>query len=311
MIGNQPPATRRLRIIVHGKSADNARLREAVKRQREQGHCIEVRVTWEEGDAARFAEQAAEEGIETVVAAGGDGTISEVAAGLASWGLAREGLPSLGILPLGTANDLAVAAGIPEDPVAALTLVVSREAVSVDLGRVGEQVFVNMATGGFGAQVTRETPEELKKSLGGAAYLITGLSRFSGIKDARGQFRGPGFEWSGSFLVFAIGNGQQAGGGHVLCPGARIDDGMLELCILPSLPPEELAGTLARVLRDGLGAVERYLISARLPWVELEAESGLSINLDGEPLSGTKLRFESLPAALRMHLPEASPLLDG
>jgi lipid kinase YegS len=311
MTGEKAPQMRQLRIIVHGKAADNARLREAVKRQRERGHCIEVRVTWEKGDAARFAEQSAEEGIETVVAAGGDGTISEVASGLAAWGLEREGLPSLGILPLGTGNDFAVAAGIPLDLVAALELVVVREPVAADLGRVGDQVFINMATGGFGAQVTRETPEELKKSLGGAAYLITGLTRFSGIKDASGRFRGPGFKWSGPFLVFAIGNGRQAGGGHVLCPEARIDDGMLDLRILPSLPPEDLPGTLARMLRDGLDAVERDLISAKLPWIELEAESGLSINLDGEPLSGANLRFEVIPGALQIHLPEDSPLLDG
>ena len=118
---------------------------------------------------------------------GGDGTVNEVATGLVQWGLDREGLPALGVLPLGTANDFARSAAIPLDSVEALALVGSTEPVPVDLGLVGERVFVNVATGGFGTQVTLETPPPLKKALGGAAYFLTGVTKFTSIKDAFGS----------------------------------------------------------------------------------------------------------------------------
>ncbi len=75
-----------------------------------------------------------------------------------------------------------------------------------------------MATGGFGSQVTANTSEDLKKVLGGAAYLFTGLTRFSELKAAYGELEGPDFHWKGELLALGIGNGRQAGGGHVLCP---------------------------------------------------------------------------------------------
>ncbi|MNI73454.1 Lipid kinase YegS [compost metagenome] len=163
-----------------------------------------------------------------------------------------------------------------------------------------------MATGGFGSQVTANTSEELKKVLGGAAYLFTGLTRFSELHAAYGELQGPDFHWSGELLALGIGNGRQAGGGHVLCPEALADDGLLDISILPA--PQELVGTLKNLLADGFG-LDSMFVRARLPWVEIKASEGLYINLDGEPLEGDSLRFSARPAALRVHLPEQSPLL--
>ncbi|MBC7213288.1 MAG: lipid kinase YegS, partial [Pseudomonas sp.] len=172
----------------------------------------------------------------------------------------------------------------------------------IDLGRVGYQLFLNMATGGFGSQVTANTSEDLKKVLGAAAYLFTGLSRFSELQAASVELQGPGFQWQGELLALGIGNGRQAGGGHVLCPEATVDDGLLDIGILPA--PQEVAGALRDLLAgDGL------FVRARLPWVEIKGAQGLDMNLDGEPLQATSLRFEAMPQALRVHLPAGSPLL--
>lgn len=288
-------------LILHGKQAANDAVRAAVLARREAGWRLDVRVTWEEGDAERLVGEALAAGYPTLVAGGGDGTARAVAEALY-----RAGAPaSLALLPLGTANDFARAAGIPLEPDAALGLL-EGAARPIDLGEVQGRIFLNMATGGFGSTVTANTSEDLKKALGGAAYLLTGISRFSEVHSAQGRFRGPGFDWQGEFLALGIGNGRQAGGGHPLCVQALADDGLLDVSILPA--PGDMLSALGTLLGSG-GGLQELFVRARLPWLELEAGEGLAINLDGEPLEARRARFEVRPAALRLHLPADSPLL--
>ena len=294
---------RRALLILHGKQALNEAVRAAVESKREQGWELAVRLTWEGGDAERLVEEALAAGYKQIIAGGGDGTLRDIAQALA----AHPGEASLVLLPLGTANDFSRAAGVPLEPAEALELL-DVPARDIDLGQVGGQIFLNMATGGFGSQVTANTSEDLKKVLGGAAYLFTGLSRFSELHAAYGELQGPDFHWRGELLALGIGNGRQAGGGHVLCPQALADDGLLDISILPA--PQELVGPLKNLLTDGLG-LDNMFVRTRLPWVEIKVSEGLYINLDGEPLEGDSLRFEARPAALQVHLPEDSPLLSA
>jgi diacylglycerol kinase family enzyme len=125
---------------------------------------------------------------------------------------------------------------------------------------------------------------------------------------AYGELQGPDFYWRGELLALGIGNGRQAGGGHELCPEALVDDGLLDISILPA--PQEVVGTLKNLLADGFG-IDNMFVRARLPWVEIKVSEGLHINLDGEPLEGDNLRFSARAAALRVHLPENSPLLSA
>ncbi|CAE6909754.1 putative lipid kinase YegS-like [Ectopseudomonas oleovorans] len=289
-------------LILHGKQALNEEVRAAVNGLRERGWDLAVRLTWEGGDAERLVEEGLAAGYRTLIAGGGDGTLRDVVEAL----VRARSEASLALLPLGTANDFAHAAGIALAPAAALALL-EVEPVSVDIGMVGERAFLNMATGGFGSNVTANTPEELKKVLGGAAYLLTGLSRFSEVRAATGRFHGPDFDWQGEFLALGIGNGRQAGGGHVLCPQARVDDGLLDVCIVPAA--QDVVTTLGTLLSGGMRGLQSVAINARLPWVEVEASEGLDLNLDGEPMTSERLRFDAVPAALRLHLPEHSPLL--
>ncbi|HDL6958684.1 TPA: lipid kinase YegS [Yersinia enterocolitica] len=290
-------------LILNGKEAGNQDVRNAVRNLRDEGVILHVRVTWEQGDAKRYVNEAAVLAVETIIAGGGDGTINEVASALMA--LPESNRPSLGILPLGTANDFATSCNIPLQIDNALQLAIKGRAVAIDLAQVNDKhYFINMATGGFGTRITTETPEELKAVLGGASYFIHGLMRMDTIKADSCEIRGPGFEWSGDALVIGIGNGRQAGGGQPLCPDALINDGLLQLRLL--IAEELLPALLTSVFS---GEKNKNVIETTLPWLEITAPHDITFNLDGEPLSGKNFRIEVIPNAIQCRLPPNCELL--
>ena len=306
-------ASSRWRLILNGKSAGDDAVREAVQALRDAGVALDVRVTWEGGDAERYVAEAIADGVGTIIAGGGDGTLSEVVTTLAHRGEAADALPVLGLLPLGTANDFATAAGICAAPDVALRLVRDAPAAAIDLLRLqanGDTHWVaNLASGGFGTEVTTETHEGLKKWLGGLAYVLTGLSRLGRIEPLRARLHGPDFAWEGEFIALGIGNGRQAGGGQALCPDALIDDGLLDVTIVPPLEGELLA-TFGTAMTEGkLAALDDVAVRRQLQWIEIDAADALTLNLDGEPVEAGHFRIDCVPTRLRMQLPADCPLL--
>lgn len=301
------------RLILNGKSAGNEAVREAVATMRRQGVQLDVRVTWEGGDGGRYVAEAIADGVDTVIAGGGDGTLSEVASALADRDQDADALPTLALLPLGTANDFATAAGLPLTPDAALAMARDGQPRRIDLLKVtaahGHHWCANLATGGFGTQVTVETDEAMKRVLGGLAYLVTGLARLGRVEPQHARFSGPDFGWEGAFIALGLGNGRQAGGGQALCPDALIDDGLLELTIIPELTGT-VAATLGALITGGKrAALEQVAVRRRLPWVEIQADLPITLNLDGEPTTAHQFRIDCVPGRLRMHLPPGCPLL--
>ncbi len=302
-------------LILNGKSAGDDAVRDAVATMRERGIALDVRVTWEGGDAERYVAEAIADGADTLIAAGGDGTLSEVATTLAHRDEAAGDLPTLGLVPLGTANDFAGAALIPNDAPAALELILARPATPIDLLKLDADGDIhwaaNLASGGFGTQITVETHEGMKKLLGGLAYLISGLSKVGRIDPIRARIAGPDFAWHGDFIALGVGNGRQAGGGQALCPDARIDDGLLDLTVIPELSGE-VAATLATLVKEGKNAaLDHAAVRAQLPWVEIGSQQPFTLNLDGEPVESTHFRIACVPGRVRMHLPAECPLLSS
>lgn len=303
----------RWRLVLNGKSAGNDELRDAVRQWRERGVQLEVRVTWEEGDAERYVAEAIDHGVDVIVAAGGDGTLSAVAETLAHRDESADALPSLALVPMGTANDFATSANLPTEPEAALALIGQTTAHAIDLLRVDADGTpwwcANLASGGFGTQVTVETDAGLKKMLGGLAYVITGIAKLGRIEPITARLHGPDFAWEGGFIALGVGNGRQAGGGQQLCPQALIDDGLLDVTVVPELEGE-VASTLGQMLTGGKeAALERVATRVRLPWLQLESAQPLTLNLDGEPVQARRFRIDCVAGRVRMHLPADCPLL--
>ena len=292
------PRTHRkeLMLIMHGKRADSDALRHLVSWVREKGHSVDPRVTWEQGDAIRFAREGAERGVDVVVAVGGDGTINEVVNGLDG-----SDVP-LGIIPLGTANDFARQVGIPDDPDHAMDVVLRRAPRAIDTADLNGRRFLNVSTGGVAAEATAETPTEAKEQLGPLAYAITGVRKLAELAPRRARITAPGVDVDTEFLLFAVGNGRSTGGGSRITPRALVTDGLLDVCIIPAMPRAEFARLLLRIKKgehlDG-NEVQYF----QVPTVTIAADGPVSVNVDGESSEATTLSYRSRPHDLRVHIP--------
>jgi lipid kinase YegS len=284
-----------LALIIHGARADHPTLRHLVSWVRAKGHTLEPRITWEAGDATTFAREAASRGVDAVIAAGGDGTVNEVLNGLAGT------QTPLGIIPVGTANDFARQAGLPMDADHAMDVILHRKPVPVDTITLNGRRFLNVSVGGVGAEATAETPAEAKEQLGALAYALTGMRKLADLVPVRARFTGPGLSLDVEFLVFAVGNGRASGGGTALTPRARLDDGLLDVCIVESRNRGEFARLALRMKRgEHLDADGVHY--AQLPSLTVEARTPLAVNVDGEPQVARRLEYMVNPKDLLIHI---------
>jgi lipid kinase YegS len=293
-----------IRVILNGKKAGLKPVRSAIYAAREHGN-VEVRVTWEAGDVGRLIQEAHSDGCQRLVAGGGDGTVNEVVDAVLK--LPAEERPELAILPLGTANDFATGCAIPTEPLEALKLAQSGKTYAVDAGRANNFHFINVASGGFGAQVTTNTPVALKNFLGGGAYTLSGLVQAVNFVPYQGILRIPGESMENEVVVGAVCNGRQAGGGQQLAPSALINDGLLDLVALNNFPKEGLGQALRELTTPDINGV--YVKRFKVPWAEWESETEMPINLDGEPIKAKRIRFEVIPEAMQLVLPDKCPLM--
>jgi lipid kinase YegS len=294
---------KRVRLILNGKVAGNDVLRAAVARQRALRHRIDVRVTWERGDARRFVSEAGQ--VDLLIAAGGDGTLNEVVHGLMD--LSKAERPTLGIVPLGTANDFANGCGIPRDPAEALALCMKGEGVPIDVGKANDHWFINAASSGFGAEITATTSPDLKRLLGPAAYTVMGAILAINLHQYHGMLRLPDREITGTVPAAIVGNARQTGGGIQVAPRACIDDGLLDVLVVRQITPTALlaaARELQQLPPDG-----EYISYWQTPWLEVHPEEAIPVNLDGEPLRFSTVRYEAVPKAIQLILPPNCQLL--
>jgi diacylglycerol kinase (ATP) len=294
--GAQARNKRHVAFIVHGARAEFPGLRHVVEWVRGKGHTVRARVTWEPGDGAVLAREAVEAGADTVIACGGDGTVNEVVNGLEGTRVA------FGIIPAGTANDFARQVGIPEDPNAAMDIILRRKPVVIDTAAMNGRRFLNVSSGGIGAEATAETPPGAKASLGPVAYFISGLRKLAGFEPRRALFEAPGFRLEDDFLLFAVGNARATGGGTLVTPRASVRDGLLDVCIVGAMPRKEFAKLVLRVKQGDHLESEgvRYL---QVPWFRMTSAEPTTVNLDGETTELRQAFYEARPRDLLVHLP--------
>jgi len=285
-------------LILHRKSANEPYVKEAVKAVKKAGIKLRVLVPFNKAEKPRVVSEALERGATRIIAGGGDGTINAVANALIGKGTEKPEA-TLGVFPLGTANDFARGLGLPTNDLSGcLRMACTCEGRYIDVGVMNKRFFINVASLGFGAEITASTPIELKKKFGGGAYTLMGMVKAMNLTPYTGRLLIPGHDpVAGNILFGAVGNNHFAGGGFDIAPQARLDDGLLDLTAIMhgtgfSLPK------LARELETPTNPDNQFVYYRQLPEFTIEADQPLHCNLDGEPVSKQRLEFNTLPGHL-------------
>jgi len=260
---------------------------------RQRGIEYKIFLTERPGHATQIAtELSGQEQVYAVVAVGGDGTASEVAAGLSETG------KPMGIIPAGTGNDFIKTAGIPNDPLKAFEILLSRKPVDTDTGIVNDQFFLNVCGTGFDVTVL-DFAESLKdKHRGLTPYLIGLLKAIHYYQSIQLKVTADGKTEEGRYLVCSIANGRYIGGGIPICPKADPTDGKLDLVLIKHRSRWQIPFYLPGLMlsRDLKFKITKH---RRVSRIMIEGEN-LRINIDGEIQPMKKAEFTVKPASLRL-----------
>lgn len=292
------PAARVLLIVNGNASRSFGALDDCVEVLRTEGG-MEVRVEHSQSaDHVRALVEAHASDLDMVVMAGGDGTMNAAVDAVHAAGVA------FGVLPLGTANDLARTLSIPLDPVEAARVIATGRRHRIDLGRVNGKLFFNVASIGAAAQLSKSLDGPLKRRWGVLSYPI----RVREVLDETQAFTArieddEGTATEVSSIQVAVGNGRCYGGGMRVATDAAIDDGRLDLY---SLEPQSLWRLVltAPLIRAGWhdqldGSVK---MSGRR--FTITTDPVLEVSTDGEVTTRTPAVFEVLPEALEVRVPD-------
>lgn len=233
---------------------------------------------------------------DAVVVCGGDGSISSAAPAVM-----ESGLP-LGIIPAGTANDLARTLSIPLDFEAAADLIVAGHSKRIDVGLVNGHAFFNVASIGLSSDLAQKLDPETKKRYGRLGYAVAALRVLASARRFRARIVEKGRGTRVKTYQIAVGNGRLYGGGNVVAEAAAIDDGRLDLYSL-EMPNLWKSVLMARAFRTGTHGAWKEVRTARCVEFNIETSRPMAVNTDGEIVTATPAYFKVLPGAVTVFAP--------
>lgn len=250
-------------------------------------------------DAMSNEVRKAADDVAAIVVAGGDGTVNGALAALIEAG------KPVGVLPFGTANDLALTLGIPADPAAAAEVIAEGATRRIDVGRVNGRPFLNVASIGLSVQVAKRQDAQRKQQWRVLSYILTTIEvlgdadRFHAVIDCDGE------KTEVDAYQIAVGNGVHYGGGMTVSPEAAIDDGVLDVYAIETRSIAELV-RLAPALRAGTHGRHPNVTVFRTPKLRIETSKPMPVNTDGEVNTETPAEFVVERKALEIYAPPAA-----
>lgn len=287
----------RICIIVN-QNAGSSDLFEELSSDVGSGTEVASRTSRDKGHSIELARDASDEGFDLVVAAGGDGTVNEVMNGIMQAGRKA----ALGIIPLGTGNDLARALDIPIDPVDAVALLPSGERRRIDVFTVetpGQTIYgINAAAGGFAGKVDEAVTSQLKANWGPLAYLIGAATVIPDLPEYATYISyNDGVLESINAMNIIVANGRTVAGGKRVSPVSNLEDGLLDVVIVKKGSVVELGDAATRLIAGGF-LKSAIVIHRRARSVRIESEPAMWFNVDGELISKDTLTISVVPSAV-------------
>lgn len=272
---------KRARIIYNptsGRELFKKHLPEVLQKFEQAGYETSCHATTCEGDAIEAAKIAAERNFDLIIAAGGDGTINEVINGIAN----LDHRPQIAVIPVGTTNDFARAIGIPLNNVLqAVEVILNGEAMKIDIGKVNDHYFINIAGGGRLTELTYEVPSKLKTVVGQLAYYLKGMEMLPSIRPAEVEIEYDGKLFQGEIMLFLVSLTNSVGGFEKLAPDSKLNDGMFDLLILKKANLAEFIRVASLALR-GEHINDEHVIYTKANRVKVSNKDKMQLNLDGE-----------------------------
>ncbi len=260
---------------------------------------FDIYVTEGPGDATDEAQRAAQRGYDAVISAGGDGTANEVVNGIAGHDI------TLGIIPCGSGNDLAISMEIPRDIEQACQIILAGKTRKRDLGRVIDRYFANAVGVGFDAQVARTVNKHLKN------FPIRGVPLYTlAILKTLLQYQGCEARITIDDktvinlhpLLIAVGIGRTYGGGIPIVPHAIADDGLYDICTVEALGSLEAITKLPKALK-GTHIDDPKATITRGSHVRIQLSTVMPLHMDGEVFEADSMEFSIIPGGLRVFHP--------
>jgi diacylglycerol kinase (ATP) len=292
---------KRARIIYNptsGREIFKRHLAEVLQKLETAGYETSCHATTGPGDATNAARIAVERRYDIVIAAGGDGTINEVVNGLAE----QEYRPKLGIIPVGTTNDFARALQISRDIMEAVDIIVKGDTIPVDIGRMNDRYFINIAGGGRITELTYEVPSKLKTMLGQLAYYLKGIEMLPSIRATEVSIEYDGKLFEGEVMLFLVGLTNSVGGFEKLAPDASINDGLFSLLILKKANLADFIRIATLAIR-GEHINDPNVIYTKANRIKVNSKETVQLNLDGEFGGLLPAEFENLFRHLEVFVP--------
>ncbi len=271
---------KRARLIYNptsGREVIRKHLPDVLVRLEQAGYETSCHATTGPGDATKAARLAVERDFDVVIAAGGDGTIYEVVNGLAE----AEKRPKLGVIPVGTTNDFARAIHVPRTVEAAVDIIAEGHTMPIDIGKMNDKYFINIAGGGRLTELTYEVPSKLKTMLGQLAYYLKGMEILPSIKAEEVTIEYDGKLFEGEIMLFLVANTNSVGGFEKLAPDASLNDGMFSLLIVKKTNLADFIRIATLAIR-GEHTKDPNVIYAKANRIKVIPKEKMQLNLDGE-----------------------------
>jgi len=248
------------------------------------------------GSGSWHAAKAVAFGAKLVVAAGGDGTVGEVANGLIGTSA------TLGIIPAGTGNDLARHLGIPHDLKRSLAVLKTGQAEAIDVGKAPRGYFLNVAGCGFDAEVAAAINHRMKWLKGTTAYVAAVIATLSQYRPQRIQLSIDGELHEETVMLCAVANAQFYGGGMKIAPLAEVTDGLFDIVLVGDVSRTEFLKTFP-VVFSGDHLKHPKVKHFRGSVVQISSTQPMPMLADGEEIGDTPGEFRVVPKGLRIMVP--------